>query len=625
MGLSDVNFTLGQGGLGAQAPGTDYYSGLIFWPAETKATATYQVTNAGATNDTVDVKVLQQTSTGPQLVTIASYTRQSGDTTATLVATAIKNAINAGTSGYTATSSTDTITITAAKGQGKFLNSGTPLSVVIVGTVAGTITQFSGGVDNLPSGVGLFDRIKLVFQIQDAENLGIKNDYSDETQATGTYLVTNAGATGDVIAITVTEPQGVVKTIASYTRSSAASTTALLATAITAAINALTSSTGYSASVGSSTVTITARKGLGKFVNSGTPIVATITGTIAGTITQFSGGVASLQAVWHYHISEFFRIQTNKQGICYLYFAIAPSGSPDFTEIQTLQNSVNGKIKQMGVYVDFTAYASSHFNTIQGICNTLAGLHMPVSSVVYSADMSATTISAITLDLGTLTDPNVSVALGQDGAALGNYLYQISKKSIGTVGIELGTTAQAAVSQSIAEVGAFNISDGTELDTAAFATGELNVSFSDGALGQLDAWGYTFLRKFKGTTTITGTYFNGSRTAVNLTSDYAFVERVRTIDKAIRGVRESLLPIVNKKIPLNPDGTIQFPTIADIETNGGVPLNNMASDGDISAYSVTVDPAQKILQTNILLVNIKIVPEANAKEINVTIGYVPKI
>jgi hypothetical protein len=512
MPLPEVNYTLAKGGLGQQLPGTDYYSGKVFWCADNK----------------------------------------------------------------------------------------------------------------LPSGFSTSKRIIPVFQIQDAEALGILADYSDETPATGTYLVTGVGATGDIITITSLEPNGKVVVLATYTRLSTDTTAALVAAGIKNAINALTGTTGYSVSLSTATVTITARKGLGIFVNSGTPLVVTITGTIAGTLTQYSGGVASLQAVWHYHIDWFFKKQQNNQGVLYLYFNTTPGGTPAFTEISDLQVFTNGKLKQIGLYQDFAAYASSHLNTIQGVCTTLESQHMGVS-VFYSGNLQGTSQSALTLDLGTLTDQNVTVDIGQDGAALGNYLFTISGKSIGSLGAMLGTTAAAAVSQSIAEVGAFNVSDGTEFDTAAFSTGELVRNVSQGRLDQLNDYGYTFLRKFMATTITTGTYFNGSRTAISLTSDYCFIERVRTIDKAKSVTRDVLLPLLGSRIPLNADGTMQQTTVANIQTVAGTPLNQMVTDGDISAYQVVIDPAQKILVTGILYITLKIVPVGIAKTISVTIGYVPKL
>lgn len=485
----------------------------------------------------------------------------------------------------------------------------------------------------LPSGFSTTDRIKKVGQIQDAEALGITNDYADETQATATYLVTNAGATGDKAIFSVNEPNGLVVELGTYTRSSTDTTAALVATAIAAVINAQTPTTGYSATVSTATVTIIARKGLGIFLNSGSPLGVTITGTVAGTITQFSGGVYSKRAIWHYHIDRFFKMQTNNQGILWIMINTTPVSTPTFSEIQTLQTYTNGLIKQMGIWFDFTAYASSHFATIQSVCNTLDGLSMPVDTVVYSADMSATTVEAITLNLGSLNDKNVNVNIAQDGAATGASLYTTTGKSIGSVGAELGTIAAGAVSQSIAEVGAFNVSDGTEFDTPAFATGQLVRNVSTTVQNTLDSYQYTFLRKFAGTVTITGTYWNNEKVAISPTSDYNRISRNRTVNKAKRGVREALLPRLASRIYLNRDGTLQATDIASLVTVAETPLSQMQSDGDLSGndaagergYQVSIDPTQDILATNILYVTIKLIPVGIADGITVTIGFVPKL
>ena len=142
-------------------------------------------------------------------------------------------------------------------------------------------------VATLPSGFTSSDRIKQVFSVEDAETLGILDDYSDE-------------------------PKSVVS-LGEFTKTSAESTVTLLAVAYAALINAGTITHGYTASNVAGVVTIVARPKLGVFLNTGTPIVATIVGTIAGTIAQFGSGalvdgVASTLAVYHYHISEFFRL-----------------------------------------------------------------------------------------------------------------------------------------------------------------------------------------------------------------------------------------------------------------------------------------------------------------------------
>ncbi len=147
----------------------------------------------------------------------------------------------------------------------------------------------------------------------------------------------------------------------------------------------------------------------------------------------------------------------------------------------------------------------------------------------------------------------------------------------------------------------------------------------------MNDWGYVFLRKFMGTTTITGTYFNSSRTAIIVTNDYSYIERNRTINKAVRGTRESFLPLLSSRIYLNSNGTIRTTDIANFQAKGGEPLGRMQADGDLSGdagnkgYAIVIDPTQNVLGTGILYITIKLLPVAIGRQINVKIGYVPKI
>jgi len=136
--------------------------------------------------------------------------------------------------------------------------------------VSGIIFYTQDG--NLPSGFTTTDRIKEVFSIADAENLGILNDYSDASAAHATITINGAGSTGDTVKLVANEPLGKVVTIGTYTRPSTDTTEDLVATGVAAMINAGTYSHGYSASASTDTVTITFPKKLGSYPNTGTPL-----------------------------------------------------------------------------------------------------------------------------------------------------------------------------------------------------------------------------------------------------------------------------------------------------------------------------------------------------------------
>jgi hypothetical protein len=180
--------------------------------------------------------------------------------------------------------------------------------------------------------------------------------------------------------------------------------------------------------------------------------------------------------------------------------------------------------------------------------------------------------------------------------------------------------AAAKVSESIAWVGKFNISDGYECDTIAFANGvQLNGgTVSDSLLSTLQNYRYIFLRKFVG---VAGSFFNENSTAIATNSDYAYIADNRTIQKATRNVYASLVPALNSPITLNADGTLSDEAIAYFQGLAETPLLQMIRDGELSGMAVSIDATQNVLSTGILKIAINLVQIATGRNIVVNIGY----
>jgi CRISPR/Cas system CMR-associated protein Cmr5 small subunit len=484
--------------------------------------------------------------------------------------------------------------------------------------ISGLVFYTANG--NLPSGWTTTNRVKLIGSVQDAENAGIKSDYSDATAATGTYLITTKGNTGDTIVLKYTDAAGVVLDLGLYTVLAADSSILLQGAAWAAVINAGTITHGCTASFNTATLTITLPKSQGVYPNAGTPFAVTLTGAFAGTLTQnVVAGLASNQALWHYHISEYFRIQP--KGSLYVGYFPVPA-TYTFAEIQTMQVFSNGKIRQIAVYKDSVAFASGDLTAIQAVCSVLDTLHMPVSSVLYGANIKAVADLSTLADLGTLSASKASAVISQDAAGLGAFLYITHGHSITTIGALLGAVSFAKVSEDIAWPNKFNISSGFECDTIGFANGALISSVSQSLLNTLDDRRYIFLIKYVG---IAGSYFNDSHTSIAVTSDYAYIENNRTIDKAIRGVYADLISYINSPLVLNADGTLKDTTIAFFESQAGNNLDQMVRDSELSAYEVSINPAQNVLSTNNITVAVKLVPIGVARQITVNIGFTTSI
>ena len=463
---------------------------------------------------------------------------------------------------------------------------------------------------SLPSGFASNDRIKTIFSVEEAEDLGILDSHVGETKATGTITVTGAGAQNDTIKVDVVTDIATV-TLGTATVPSTPTTTTVAA-AIVTVINAGTSTHGFTASNASAVVTVTAPSGSGAGANTWT-FSLTIVGTATATNVSFASGVASDIDILHYHVSEFFRIQP--KGKLYVSVqALADVGT--WAKITELQNFALGEIKQLGIYQKSTAFATSQVTAIQAVVTALEALHKPLQ-VIYQADFSAVSDLSTLSNLKALSAKNVSVTIGQDGANVGYQLWRATTKSIGVLGTCLGAVALAKVNESIAWVSKFNLAS-DELDTLAFVNGDFYIDLSDGLIANIDTLGYIYAKKYIG---LVGSWFNRPHTAIALTSDYTYIYSNRTIDKAIRGLRAALLPQLASPVQVNADGTLTEDVIGFYESLCSRSLEVMQRDAELSAFQVIIDPSQDVLSDNELTIAVKLVPVGVADTITVNIGF----
>lgn len=333
-------------------------------------------------------------------------------------------------------------------------------------------------------------------------------------------------------------------------------------------------------------------------------------------------GSSSSGVEW-YHVSEYFR--GNPDGELWIGYFAVPGGSYDFTEIKTMLLAAGGEIRLLGVYANALTYASSQCTTIQGVLDGLDAAYKQVS-VLYAPDTAA--ITSVTgwssiADTRALTAKKVTVVIAEDGSGAGAALAASKAYSITCLGLALGCISRASVEQSIGNPQNFNISDGTEMELPALGNGDLVSAITSSVLGGLKDKGYLVARKYQ--PDISGTYFERCPTAIAATSDYAWIETNRTIDKAIRGVRTVLIPQLNATLLLKSDGTLRDDTVGFFQDLAQGPIDQMAAADEISAGKVLIDPTQNVLSTSQLAITIKIVPVGIAEEIIVNIGLTTSI
>lgn len=327
------------------------------------------------------------------------------------------------------------------------------------------------------------------------------------------------------------------------------------------------------------------------------PSIATTQYTVYSLNEAEKAGItSSAYPLAHYHIEQYFKVQP--QGVLY----VAVGGDTLSDAVTNLQNYADGKIRQVAVY-DSEDFATSTVQALQATAEALEAAHKGLS-ILLAADFTSFTISTLP-DLTTLDAEYVSVVVGAD----------VSGRSC--LGATLGTVSLAKVSQCIGEIKSFNVAKGTEFDVLGFATFEAYKGVTDAALSALKDKGYIFLRKYTG---FSGSFHSDSNTATSQTSDFAFIENVRTIEKAQRVIRVALLPEIMTVLKTKA-GLLDNATIAKFELLVQNQLDAMINAGELAEYTVVLDPAQNVQSTSKLEIQVGLTPLGVARQIVVGIGF----
>ena len=314
----------------------------------------------------------------------------------------------------------------------------------------------------------------------------------------------------------------------------------------------------------------------------------------------------------YYHVSEFFRL--NPEGELWIQWN-GSSLDPDFTELPIFQAASGGEIRQMGV-ISPAVFDGLEPTAIQAQLDLMPD-DTPCS-VLFTAEMQTLAVGGL-FDLRLLSANKVTVVAIQDGGGQGDALATSLSISMCNVGAALGALSSASVEESIGWPDKFNtLSNGTEMEVLKYGTGELISTLTDTAQGAVKDDGYLVARKY--TPNIAGSYWERVPTSIVATDDYAFIENVRVIDKAIRAVSAVLTPQLQRTLTVNADGTLTDDVIGYFQDLALNPLTDMQSNGEISDRAVLIDPTQDVNATSTLEITIQIVPVGIAEFITVTIG-----
>ena len=323
----------------------------------------------------------------------------------------------------------------------------------------------------------------------------------------------------------------------------------------------------------------------------------------------------------HYHLSEIFRV--NPGVILYLAIYPKPSGGNySFVEIKTLQRYTSGRIRQVGVWLGDKVADTSLVTTLQGVADALDNEEMPLSLLL--APKVTSPVASLATNLAGGGKSRVSLVIAQDGEGRGAELYshadnKVAKSSVSALGTFLGILSKAPVHHSIGWVQQYPLG----LALPAFGDGTLLRSLDPGVLDALDKGRYLFAITYPA---LGDCYVSDSHTLDEPTSDYNAIERVRTMDKAVRGVRKYLTPELGGSVYIDKDtGKLQDYTVKHLEGVASRALEEMERAGELSGYRAYINPEQNVLASSTVEVVIREVPTGVLRSLKVKIGYTTKL
>jgi hypothetical protein len=317
----------------------------------------------------------------------------------------------------------------------------------------------------------------------------------------------------------------------------------------------------------------------------------------------------------YYQVQQFFRM--NPSGDLYIMKTKASSGSDDdiaasYEDIAgkalDMQEKANGNIRQMAI---IHAGPTTFPQTVAAVtkAQTQANLaytdYMPFEVILEGKGFNVEDATS----LAELSAENVSVVVAMDVEKATLY------PNSAAVGLALGAISKAKVSENIAWIEKFNLT-GEGFAKAGFIGGEEVKTL--GTLSDLNEKRYVFARTHTG---LPGVYFNDSSTCTTGTSDFAYVENNRTINKATRLLRTALLPKLASPVLVDIDGKLPQSVSKSFEGLCRSALEAMVANQEVSDFDVYVDPKQNILATSELKVKAEITPIGTARKIMVDLGF----
>ena len=181
------------------------------------------------------------------------------------------------------------------------------------------------------------------------------------------------------------------------------------------------------------------------------------------------------------------------------------------------------------------------------------------------------------------------------------------------VGLLLGRLATLPVQRSLARV-----KNGALPVTQAYFTDGKTAEEQMGKWEELHDKRYIF---FRGYTGLSGYYVADDLALVASTNDAATIALGRTIDKAVRLAYSTYIEEVAEEVTLE-DGKLAVANVKYLESKiENVVNESMTNAEELSDFRAIIDPAQNVLSTSELKVDLRLTPVGYARTISVQIGF----
>lgn len=338
--------------------------------------------------------------------------------------------------------------------------------------------------------------------------------------------------------------------------------------------------------------------------------------------------------VW-YHIKEFFRM--NSSGSLYIRITAQATNTmtkmcdKDNTHVASLLKDAKGDIRQWGVVLNpLTTYTATKTGGLdsdvalavakaQLLANSEFALKRPSQAVIEGRDFNGTAASAA--DLRGLNSPDVHVTILQDKDIAEGHAIHNAHAAVGTT---LGAISYASVHENIGWPQKFNLSDTL---TGAFVnpsfSSKKDVSDYEADFDTLTTKGYMFGATYSGKA---GVYFYDMPTCTVITSDYAWGNDRRVINKAVRLAYDALFPRQNSPLFLDATtGQMDMSTAKSFEADAEQGMDEMLQKGEISGADAFVDQTQDVRTEGKVFTKVAVVNIATGRTLEVEIGLTKNV